>query len=201
MDVGACLTVKRRVLLNPWAYLDLGPRILSRCLPRDAPGRDPLHPRCRDKPGLRPGIGVQITCPMRTRSSRHRHVVPTGNPLRCSFVLSDPRCVERRCRKARRREASRMRFTNPFGKRGHSSRSRRSNPVRPPDQFQGRPVYRSLEEWDRRVVELVGCLPWFGQDVPPLTARRRRRRRGEPLPPEDHNATSRSTAALSPSLL
>ncbi len=79
-----------------------------------------------------------------------------------------------------------MRFTNPFAKRGHSSRSRRSNPVRPPDQFQGRPVYLTREEWDRHVGELVDCLPWFGQGVPPPPARLIRRHRGEPLHPEDH---------------
>ncbi len=79
-----------------------------------------------------------------------------------------------------------MRFTNPFGKRGRPMRSRRIKHVKPLDEFEGRPVYLTLEEWDRHVVELVDSLPWFGQDIPPPAARSRRRRRGEPLPPEDH---------------
>ncbi len=79
-----------------------------------------------------------------------------------------------------------MRFRNPFSRRGRSRRSPQINRAKPPDQFEGRPVYLTLEEWDRHVVELVDSLPWFGQDVVPPPARSRRRRRGEPLPPEDH---------------
>ncbi len=60
-----------------------------------------------------------------------------------------------------------MRFTNPFGKLGRSSGSRRIKHVKPPDQFEGRTVYLTLEEWDRHVMELVDSLPRFGQDIPP----------------------------------
>ena len=79
-----------------------------------------------------------------------------------------------------------MPLTNPFGRRGRLRRSRGIKRVKPPDEFEGRPVYLIQEEWNRRVVELVDSLPWFGQDILPPPARSRRRRRGEPLPSEDH---------------
>lgn len=66
-----------------------------------------------------------------------------------------------------------MRFTNPFGKRGRPRRSRRIKCVKPLDEFEGRPVYLTLKEWERRVEQLVDSLPWFGQDVPPPPARSR----------------------------
>lgn len=79
-----------------------------------------------------------------------------------------------------------MPLTNPFGKGGRLRRSRRIKRAKPPDEFEGRPVYLTQEEWYRRVGELVDSLPWFGHEVPPPSARSRRRGRGEPLSPEDH---------------
>lgn len=55
-----------------------------------------------------------------------------------------------------------------------------------PTSIFGRPIYRDMNEWKMRTAQLIDDLPFFGQNVLPVTKTSRRRKRGERLSHEEH---------------